>query len=92
MTNTAVIAGAGIAGLSTAIALAQAGWAVNVLERGRPDAQLGAGLQVSANGFKVLDALGVATSLTETMFEPTHLQLRLGRSGRQIFALPIKSV
>lgn len=53
------VLGAGIAGLAVATALAQRGASVRVLEQARSIREVGAGLQVSANGMAVLTALGV---------------------------------
>jgi len=55
----AEIAGAGLAGLATAIALAQHGWQVRVHESAPELREVGAGLYVWENGLRVLEALGV---------------------------------
>jgi len=56
---TAVVVGGGIAGLASAVALAQAGWRVTVLERAPAFGEVGAGLGVTANGMTALAALGL---------------------------------
>jgi len=56
----ALIAGGGIGGLGTAIALALRGWQVSVFEQAPALSEVGAGLQISPNGWRVLDALGVS--------------------------------
>jgi len=56
----ALIAGAGIGGLATAIALRQAGLVVEVLERSQELRESGAGLMIWPNGTRALQALGVA--------------------------------
>lgn len=53
------IIGAGIAGLTAACALAQRGFAVTVLERAGQLREVGAGLQISPNAVRVLEALGL---------------------------------
>lgn len=88
----AIIAGGGVGGLATAIGLGQLGWDVQVFERALAFSDAGAGLQISANGMHVLHQLGVATQIASYQFEPTHLELHMGQSGRRIFALPIKDV
>ncbi len=55
-----VIAGAGIAGLAAAVAFAQRGWTVKVHERSAVVRGEGAGIYLSENGIRVLEALGVA--------------------------------
>ena len=53
------IAGAGIAGLTTALAFAQKGWRVRVHEQHGTPRILRAGIHIWENGLRVLDALGV---------------------------------
>lgn len=86
----ALIAGAGIGGLATAIALRLRGWDVSVLEQAPALTEIGAGLQISPNGWRVLEALGVAERLTSTLFEPEAIEMRLGVSGRRVFRLPMQ--
>lgn len=59
MNREATIIGAGIAGLTAACALAQRGFSVTVLERAGALREVGAGLQISPNGVRVLEALGL---------------------------------
>ena len=87
--QTAGIIGAGVAGLSTAIALAQRGWAVCVYEQAQALGDVGAGLQISPNGTRVLAALGVWDALWPTMFEPNSIIMRMGQSGRRICDIPL---
>ena len=54
----AEIAGAGIAGLTAATALAQAGWSVRVHERGEQLREIGAGIFMWENALRVLEAIG----------------------------------
>ena len=55
----AEIAGAGLGGLATAIALRQHGWSVRVHEREASPRVAGSGLSIFENGLKVFEALGV---------------------------------
>ncbi len=59
MSRHAEIAGAGLAGLATALSLAQQGWSVRVHERGDELREIGAGIFVWENALRVLEALGV---------------------------------
>jgi 2-polyprenyl-6-methoxyphenol hydroxylase-like FAD-dependent oxidoreductase len=56
---TAAVVGGGIAGLASAVALAQAGWQVTVLERAPAFGDVGAGLAITGNGMTALAALGL---------------------------------
>ncbi|QYC44463.1 FAD-dependent urate hydroxylase [Nonomuraea coxensis DSM 45129] len=55
----AVVIGAGIGGLTSAIALRQRGWEVTVLERAPAIEPVGSGLAIAANALKALDTLGL---------------------------------
>lgn len=57
------VLGAGVAGLAVARALALRGARVTVLEQAPAITEVGAGLQISQNGFAVLAALGLGTAL-----------------------------
>jgi len=62
MRGSALVIGAGIAGLTTAIALLRAGWDVTVFEQA-PDLgalQAGGGIHLWHNGMRVLAGLGIA--------------------------------
>ena len=54
-----LVAGGGIGGIAAALALAQRGFAVKVLEQAPQLGEIGAGLQVGPNGFAAFDALGI---------------------------------
>ena len=85
----AIIVGGGIGGLTAALCLLARGWHVRVLEAASEISEVGAGLQISPNGMKVLRALGLEEAIRKPAFEPEALELRLGRSGQQIFRIPV---
>jgi salicylate hydroxylase len=58
-----LIAGAGIGGLTAALALRQAGFDVHVYEQARVLREVGAGLALGANAVRVLHRLGLAKAL-----------------------------
>lgn len=60
---TVIIAGAGIGGIATALALARLGIHVTVLEQSPTLGEIGAGLQLAPNAFAALDALGVGAAV-----------------------------
>lgn len=57
------VVGAGIGGLAAALAFARAGCDVTVHERASAFAEVGAGIQISPNGFAVLHALGLGDAV-----------------------------
>ncbi len=88
----ALVVGGGIGGLASAIALVQAGWSVRVLEKSEHISEIGAGIQISPNGMRALDALGVTEALNPHMFEPDYIALRMGDTGRKVFEIPMKTI
>jgi len=55
-----IIIGAGIGGLTTAIALAQKGIQVQIYERASEIKEVGAGVWIAPNGMQIFDKLGIA--------------------------------
>ena len=71
-----VIAGGGIGGLATALALARHGIPSEVLERRPAFGEDGAGIQIGPNGTRILAALGVAPALEARAATPDALRIR----------------
>src|SRR5690606_572735 len=69
------IAGAGISGLTLALALARFGLRVVVLERHGTVGDEGAGIQISPNARKILDRLGLEDALCRDGFEPAGIDV-----------------
>lgn len=69
--RSATIIGGGIGGLTAALALAQRGARVTVLERAGARREVGAGIQISPNAGRVLDALGL-TAAFHAASAPSH--------------------
>jgi salicylate hydroxylase len=76
-----VIAGAGLGGLAAARALLGQGFDVDVYEQAPELREVGAGVQVSANGTRVLYALGVGEELRQLAWQPAGKELRLWNTG-----------
>lgn len=72
----AVVIGAGIGGLCTAIALRQAGVSVTVYERAEKAEPVGAGLSLWPNALKALRKLGVAEAVLGAGARLEHSELR----------------
>lgn len=83
------VIGGGIGGLSVALAAAQAGACVTVLEQADAITEVGAGIQISPNGWRVLEALGVATNLAALSPRGQAVRLRDFRRGAEVFTLPL---
>ncbi len=82
------VIGGGIGGLASALALRQHGAQVTVLERAAALTEVGAGLQISENGMKVLRALGVVDQAPKLGQLSHGTALRDYRNGRVISHLP----
>ncbi|GAA0772498.1 salicylate hydroxylase [Roseibium denhamense] len=79
-----VIAGAGIGGLSAALALRKAGHEIVVLERATNLKEVGAGLQLSPNACAVLAQLGLLDALAPKVYAPPNLEIWSGQTGDKI--------
>jgi len=63
MSRRAIISGAGIGGLATALALSQAGFDVTLYEQAGAIEEFGAGLQLTPNATRILSRLGALDSV-----------------------------
>ena len=75
-TRHAWIAGAGIAGLASALALSRSGWLVSVAERASMFSEVGAGIQLGPNAVRRLQAWGVADHALLQPVRPDALHAR----------------
>ena len=66
-----VIIGAGLGGLSAAICLSRKGHIVTVLERSEGPSEYGAGIQLSPNATRLLDAWGLTSDFQKYAHIPT---------------------
>lgn len=88
------IVGAGIGGLTAALALLRRGFEVAVYEQAEELREVGAGLQISANGSCVLVAAGVLDTVRDFSFSPEGKRIRLWNTGQswKLFDLGPESV
>src|SRR5205085_12434342 len=87
--RTVVVAGAGIGGLTAAIALAEQGFHVVVLEKAAQLDEAGAGIQLSPNASGILIRLGLEKHPSERVVAPHDLRIVSARSGRPIVRIPL---
>lgn len=76
--RSATIVGAGIAGLTAALALSRRNIAVHLLEEAPSLEEVGAGLQLSPNASRILADLGLLDALAARWSEPDHILLSSG--------------
>ncbi|MHA1165305.1 MAG: FAD-dependent monooxygenase [Alphaproteobacteria bacterium] len=83
-----LIAGAGIGGLSTAIALARKGIPSLVLERSKEHSTDGAGIQLGPNATRILDEWGVLDRLSESAVISDGITIGDGLTGEILASVP----
>jgi salicylate hydroxylase len=83
------VVGAGIGGLTAALALLRAGFDVQVYEQASALHEIGAGVQVSPNASRVLHWLGLADPLARTGVRPLAWHQRRWDDGRTLLRTPL---
>jgi salicylate hydroxylase len=84
-----IIAGAGIAGLSAALAVARGGRRALLLEKAQALTEAGAGIQLSPNASRHLERWGVLKRLRGAALEPRAILIRRARDGSVLARLPL---
>ncbi len=94
MSNNIAIVGGGIGGLTAALALLRGGIAVDVYEQAPELKELGAGVQISSNGTRVLYALGLGPAIERLGVVVAGKEIRLFSTGQtwKLFDLGLVSV
>ncbi|MFM9887053.1 MAG: FAD-dependent monooxygenase [Burkholderiales bacterium] len=77
-----LIAGGGIGGMAAALALLRAGIDVDIYEQARALREVGAGVQISANGNRTLYALGLQQAMEALAVETQGKEIRLWNTGQ----------
>ncbi|KAF3809053.1 FAD-dependent monooxygenase OpS4 [Colletotrichum gloeosporioides] len=84
-----IIIGAGIAGLSAGIALAQTGHSVTILERVPQITEAGAGIQLAPNATRILRRMGVIEEIMEHMSVLSRVSIRRYDSDEELGSSPL---
>jgi salicylate hydroxylase len=84
-----LIAGGGIGGLTTAIALRHQGIDALVLEQAEVMAEIGAGIQIASNAAIVLREIGVEAAIRAVGVKPLSYDYRDLRTGRTLYQAPL---
>lgn len=87
-----VIAGAGIGGLTAALALARQGFQVSVLEAAPALETVGAGLQISPNASRILRDLGLGAALAPHVVTASALRVMQASSGQELLSAPLAAI
>ncbi|HMK68403.1 MAG TPA: FAD-dependent monooxygenase [Stellaceae bacterium] len=86
-----LIVGAGLGGLSAAACLLRAGFEVSIFEQAPALAEIGAGIQVSANAMHVLRHLGLEPAIAELGVRPGAYVFRLHDTGEIVQQFPLSA-
>jgi salicylate hydroxylase len=89
VSRRAVIAGAGISGLATALALSQAHFDVIIYERSDALEEFGAGLQLTPNSTRVLLNLGVLEHVRTVAMSPHAVCALRGSDDSSLMRMPV---
>ncbi len=84
-----LVAGGGIGGLTCALALAKAGFPVEVFEQTENISEIGAGLQLSPNATRILSQLGILDLLDTTVGRPEALCIYSALSESHLTQMPL---
>jgi 3-hydroxybenzoate 6-monooxygenase len=84
-----LVAGGGIGGLAAAYVLGRAGHAVTVLEQAGTFGEIGAGIQLGPNIFKMFELLGLTDAVSQVAFFPPGLGMNDVRTGEKVIRVPL---
>ena len=84
-----LVAGSGIGGLVTAFALARQGFPVRLFEQSPEFREVGAGIQLGPNIFRVLDKIGLKEAVLDDAHRPPAQEMRDSVTGKLITRVPL---
>ncbi len=84
-----LISGGGIGGLVAAYALALKGIPVRVFEQAAEFRELGAGIQLGPNIFRVLEKIGLKDAILADVHRPPAIEMRDALTGNKVTSLPL---
>jgi len=85
------VVGAGIGGLAAAAFLERSGHEIHVFEAARQLGEVGAGIQISPNGSRLIERLGRGDALAAIGTTPSRVVIRRWQDDRQLSQTPLGS-
>jgi salicylate hydroxylase len=87
-----IVAGGGIGGLTAALSLIERGFEVEIYEQAPVLREVGAGVQISANGMLVFRELGLSARIMEEAAHPERREIRMWNTGQAWTAFDLGTV
>lgn len=84
-----LISGGGIGGLAAAMVLAHDGHRVTLFEQAASFGEIGAGIQLGPNIFRMFDYLGLTEAINRVAFFPLGLGMNDVRTGEKVVRVPL---
>lgn len=84
-----LIVGGGIGGLGAALALSRKGIPSHVIEQADEFKEIGAGIQLGPNVFRMFEFLGITEEMNKWVVFPDGLEMRDGITGETFIHLPV---
>lgn len=87
--SSVLVAGGGIGGLAAACVLARQGLPVTVLEQSSAFGEIGAGIQLGPNIFRMFEYLGLTEAVNRVAYFPPGLGMNDVRTGEKVVRVPL---
>ena len=84
-----LIVGGGIGGLAAALALSRKGIVSHVIEQAPEFKEIGAGIQLGPNVFRMFEVLGITEEINKWAVFPQGLEFRDSMTGKTFVDLPV---
>ena len=89
--QTVLVCGGGIGGLAAALVLARQGHRVEVFEKSDAFREIGAGIQIGPNAFRMFEHLGLTGAIDHVAYYPGNLYMRDVRTGEVVTRVPVSA-
>jgi 2-polyprenyl-6-methoxyphenol hydroxylase-like FAD-dependent oxidoreductase len=84
-----LIVGGGIGGLAAALALSGKGWRVQLIEQASEFKEIGAGIQLGPNVFRMFEVLGLTEAMSRLAVFPENLIMMDSMTGEEVTRIPV---